>query len=192
MSLFLCMVCGCVLISLICIKLFSFLSTTCQRDCIFSDVYSCPLCRRLISCRCVGSVFYLFQCHTLGSDLHHLLPAHCTGFLTALPSWSTALPQAILYTYLELLLTASYLIRWTELPTGQHWILYFQALVCIGSPDQCPPTPPTLLRLTHFLEGKCDLKNIMTDVITASQADHWPPIFHSQQLVYVFSTNCWK
>ena len=77
-----------------------------------------PLCWRLISCRCVGPVFYLFQCHILGLDLHHLLPAHCTGFLTALPSWSTALPQAILYTYLELLLTASYLIRWTELPTG--------------------------------------------------------------------------
>lgn len=76
-------------------------------------------------------MFYLFQCHTLGSDLHHLLPAHCTGFLTALPSWSIALPQAILYTYLELLLTASYLIRWTELPPGHTLDTLFPGLsVC--------------------------------------------------------------
>ena len=29
-------------------------STTCWRDCLFSTVYSCLFCRRLIYCRCVG------------------------------------------------------------------------------------------------------------------------------------------
>ena len=47
MSLFLCMVWGCVLTSLIYLQLCNFPSTTCWRDCLFSIVYSCPLCWRL-------------------------------------------------------------------------------------------------------------------------------------------------
>ena len=34
--------------------LFSFPNTTCWRDCLFSIVYSCLFCQRLIDCRCVG------------------------------------------------------------------------------------------------------------------------------------------
>ena len=60
-SLFLCMVWGCVLTSLIYMQLSNFPSTTCWRDCLFPILYSCLLCRRLIDCRCVclflGSLF---------------------------------------------------------------------------------------------------------------------------------------
>ena len=57
-----CMVWGCVLTSLIYMWLSSFSNTTCWRDCLFSIVYSCLLCRRLIDRRCMGlflgSLFY--------------------------------------------------------------------------------------------------------------------------------------
>ena len=60
-SLFLCMVWGCVLTSLIYMQPSSFPNTTCWRDCLFSIVYSCPFCQRLIDHRCVdlfrGSLF---------------------------------------------------------------------------------------------------------------------------------------
>ena len=70
LSLFLCMVWGYVLTSLICIRLSNFKNTTCLRDCLFPAVYSCLLCRRLIDDKCVGlflgSLFhwsiYLFLC----------------------------------------------------------------------------------------------------------------------------------
>ena len=54
LNLFLCMVWGSVLISLIYIQLSSFLNTTCWRDCLFSIVYSCLFCQRLIDHRCMG------------------------------------------------------------------------------------------------------------------------------------------
>ena len=44
----LCVMWGFVLISLICMPLSKFPNTTCWRDCIFSIVYSCFLCQRLI------------------------------------------------------------------------------------------------------------------------------------------------
>ena len=47
------MVWGSVLTSLIYPWLYNFPSTTCWRDCLFSIVYSCLLCQRLIDCRCV-------------------------------------------------------------------------------------------------------------------------------------------
>ena len=57
-------VCGmgeCFLTSLIYKQLSSFLNTTCWRDCLFSIVYSCPCCWRLIGCRCVDlSLDFLF------------------------------------------------------------------------------------------------------------------------------------
>ena len=49
---------GCVPTSLICMQLSYFPSTTCWKDCLFSIVYSCLLCQRLIDHRCVG----LFLC----------------------------------------------------------------------------------------------------------------------------------
>ena len=44
LGLFLCMVWGCVLTSLICMRLSNSPNTTCWRDCLFSIVYSCLLC----------------------------------------------------------------------------------------------------------------------------------------------------
>ena len=54
LSLFLYVVWGCVLTSLIYMRLSNFSNTTCWRDCLFSSVYCCLLCRRFIDCRCVG------------------------------------------------------------------------------------------------------------------------------------------
>ena len=54
LSLFLCMLWGSVLTSLIYMQLSSFPNTTCWRDCLFSIVYSCLLCWRVIDCKCVG------------------------------------------------------------------------------------------------------------------------------------------
>ena len=54
MSLFLCMVWGCVLASLIYMWLSNFPNTTFWRDYLFSIVYSCLLCQRLIDLRCMG------------------------------------------------------------------------------------------------------------------------------------------
>ena len=54
MSLFLCMVWGCVPVPLIYMRLSSFPSTICWKDCFFPMLYSCFLCRRLIDCRCLG------------------------------------------------------------------------------------------------------------------------------------------
>lgn len=54
------MVWRCVLTSQICMWLSSFPNTTCWRDCLFSGVYSCLLCWRLIDCRCGGYFWALF------------------------------------------------------------------------------------------------------------------------------------
>ena len=58
---FVCIVWGSVVTSLIYMQLSNFPNTTCWRDCLFSIVYSCLLCRRLIDYRCVslflGSLF---------------------------------------------------------------------------------------------------------------------------------------
>ena len=75
-----------VLISFFYIWLSSFPRTTCWRDCLFSIVYSCLLCRRLIDHKCVGlflgSLFcsidlcacFLCQYHTvLTVALYHSL-----------------------------------------------------------------------------------------------------------------------
>ena len=69
MSLFLYMLWGSVLTSLIYMQLSSFPSSACWRDCLFSIVYSCLLCQRCIGHGCedsfLGSLFYsvdLFVC----------------------------------------------------------------------------------------------------------------------------------
>ena len=54
MNLFLCMVWGCVLTSLIYMWPSNFPNTICWRDCLFSSVYFCLLYQRLIHCRCLG------------------------------------------------------------------------------------------------------------------------------------------
>ena len=54
LSLFLCMLWGTVLTSLIYMQLSNFPYTTCWRDCIFSIIYSHLLCWRLTVLRCVG------------------------------------------------------------------------------------------------------------------------------------------
>ena len=51
----------CFLTLLIYMQLSSFPNTTCWRDRLFSIVYSCPFCWRLIDCRCVNlSLGFLF------------------------------------------------------------------------------------------------------------------------------------
>ena len=64
LSLFLCMVWRCVLVSLIYMQLSSFPSTTCWRDCLFPILYSCLLCWRLIDHRCLGLFLGCLFCHT--------------------------------------------------------------------------------------------------------------------------------
>ena len=54
LSLFLCMVWGSVLTSLIDVQLSSFPNTTCWRNCLFSIVYSCILLQRLTDHRCMS------------------------------------------------------------------------------------------------------------------------------------------
>ena len=54
MRLFLCMVWGCVLVSLIYMQLSSHPSTTCWSNCLFPILYSCLFCQRLIDHRCLG------------------------------------------------------------------------------------------------------------------------------------------
>ena len=54
LSLFLCMVSGCVLTSLICMQLSNLSSSICWRDCLFPIVYSCLLYRKLIDHSYVG------------------------------------------------------------------------------------------------------------------------------------------
>ena len=71
LSLFLCVVRGCVPASLIYMQLSNLCNTTCWRDCIFLIVYSCILCWRLTDCRCVG----LFLDSLFGSiDLFVFVP----------------------------------------------------------------------------------------------------------------------
>ena len=58
LSLFLCMMWRCVLVSLIYMQLSRFFSTTCWRDCLFPISYSCLLCQRLIDCRGLSLFLY--------------------------------------------------------------------------------------------------------------------------------------
>ena len=68
MSLFLCMVWGCVLVSLIYTLLSSFPSTACWRDCLLPVVYSYHLCRIPVDCRCLG--FFLGSLfRSIGQDV---------------------------------------------------------------------------------------------------------------------------
>ena len=77
LSLFLYVVWGCVLTSLIYMRLSNFSNTTCWRDCLFSSVYSCLLCRRFIDCRCVGLFVFssidLYVCFCASTMLFWLL-----------------------------------------------------------------------------------------------------------------------
>ena len=54
LSLFLCMVWGCVLVSLIYMQLSRFSSNICWKDCLFPILCFCLLCQRLIDHRCLG------------------------------------------------------------------------------------------------------------------------------------------
>ena len=65
LSLFLCMVWGCVPVSLIYMQLSRFPITTYWKDCLFTILYSCLLCWRLIDHRCVG-VFLGIQFSSIG------------------------------------------------------------------------------------------------------------------------------
>ena len=58
-ELFLCMLWSCILTSLFDMQLSNFPSTTCWRDCLFSILYFCPLCQRLINHR-YGVYFWAF------------------------------------------------------------------------------------------------------------------------------------
>ena len=57
LSLFWCMVWGCVPGSLIDMQPSSFPSITSWKDCLFPILYSWLLCQRLIHCRCLGFLF---------------------------------------------------------------------------------------------------------------------------------------
>ena len=62
--------------------LFSFPSTTCWRDCLFSIVYSCLLCCRLIDHKCMGLFLYSILFHRCvcfcGSTILFWLLYHCS------------------------------------------------------------------------------------------------------------------
>jgi len=62
LSLFFCMVWGCVLVSLINTWMSNFPDTTCWKDCLFPILYSCLLCLRLIDHRCLGLFLGLLFC----------------------------------------------------------------------------------------------------------------------------------
>ena len=64
LSLFLCMVLGSVLISFFYMRLSSFPSTTYWTSCIFSIIYSCLLCHRLVGRRCMGWILAFLSCST--------------------------------------------------------------------------------------------------------------------------------
>ena len=66
---------GSLLISFFYMWLYSFPSTTYWRGCLFSIVYSCLLCHRLVDCRCVGLVLGFLSCDT---DLFFCLCQHHT------------------------------------------------------------------------------------------------------------------
>ena len=76
---FLCMLWGCVPVSLIYVWLPSFPSTTCWKECLFPILYSCLLCRRLINHRCLN----LF----LGSLFCYIGLYICFGTSTTLSWW---------------------------------------------------------------------------------------------------------
>ena len=62
LNLFLCMVWGCVLTSLIHRQLSNFPNTTCRGDCLFLIVYFYLLCQRLIDCRAPSSISLIHVC----------------------------------------------------------------------------------------------------------------------------------
>ena len=68
---------GYVPVSLIYIQLSSFPSTTYWRGCLFSIVYSCLLCHRLVDYRCVGLILGFLSCST---DLYFCLCATTIRF----------------------------------------------------------------------------------------------------------------
>ena len=77
LSLFLYVVWGCVLTSLIYMRLSNFSNTTCWRDYLFPSVYCCLLYRRVIDCRCVGLCVFssidLYVCFCASTMLFWLL-----------------------------------------------------------------------------------------------------------------------
>ena len=81
LSLFLCIVWGSVLTSLIYMRLSSFLNTTCWRDCLFSIVYSCLICWRLLT---VGVwVYFWALCSVSLIHISIFVPIpHCFDYCT--------------------------------------------------------------------------------------------------------------
>ena len=80
LTLFLCVVWGCVLVSLICKQLSRFPSNACWKDCLFPILCSCFLFHRLIDNRCLdlflGSLFCfigLYVCFGTRTTLFSLL-----------------------------------------------------------------------------------------------------------------------
>ena len=66
-----------ILISFFYMWLSSFPSTNYWRDCLFSIVYFCLLCHRLVDCRCVGLVLGFPACFT---DLYFFICASTVWF----------------------------------------------------------------------------------------------------------------
>ena len=71
------MMLGSVLISFFSMWLSSFPTTTYWTGCLFSIVYFCLLCHRLVGCRCVGLILGFLSCST---DLYFCLCASATWF----------------------------------------------------------------------------------------------------------------
>ena len=80
LSLFLCVVWGGVLTSLIDIWMSSFPNTTCWKDCLFSLIYSCFLCQRLIDHRHVSLILVSLSCCL---DRSVFVPVPCCLFTVA-------------------------------------------------------------------------------------------------------------
>ena len=62
LSLFLCIVWGCFLVSLIYVWFSIYPRITCWKVCLFSILYSCILCERLIHCGCLDLFLFSLFC----------------------------------------------------------------------------------------------------------------------------------
>ena len=101
-----------VLTSLIYRWLFSFSNTTCWRDCLFSIVYCCLFCQRLIDCSCVGLFLGSLFCST---DLYVCFYANTTlfyysSFVVLSEIWEGYASSFVLF-FLRITLTLLSLLR---------------------------------------------------------------------------------
>ena len=70
------------------IKLSTFFSITCWRDCIFPALYSCLLCQWLIDCRCVSLLWALYSVPFIHMPVFVPIP-HCFDYCSFEQGWES-------------------------------------------------------------------------------------------------------